>query len=489
MKRVIFVFAVLLLTQIQIFAQNDVDALRYSSLVFGGSARYVGLAGAFGAVGADFSTLSSNPAGLGLYKTSEFLISPSLYIGKTTSEYNGMNADDMKYNFNLGNIGIILAGPAGPAAKNAGWQNFQFGIGLNRTNNFNNRMLVEGNNYSSSILDTWKQYANGNIADNLNSFDTRLAYDTWLLDIDSLNPDYSHYKTAVPAGGVMQRKSMTSWGSMNEWVISVGANYDDKLYLGATVGFPFLRYFEQSTYSETALADSLPFDKFRQMNINNDLQTNGSGVNFKFGLIFQPVDFIRLGAALHTPTYFYNMHDSYSTTVNSAFDNGDKYTSSSPDGTFDYKLTTPMRVIGSVAFLIGKMGLVSADYELVDYSEARLRSSHAEDFFSANDSIRSKYTAAGNLRVGTEWRFNQFSIRGGYASYGSPFKSGINDAAQTMYTFGLGIRQQDYFLDFTYEYTSSKEDYYLYDSNLAPLNPVKNKLVSQNFILTLGCKF
>ena len=50
------------------FAQNEEDALRYSNLHFGGTARYIGVSGAFGALGADISVLSVNPAGMARYK-------------------------------------------------------------------------------------------------------------------------------------------------------------------------------------------------------------------------------------------------------------------------------------------------------------------------------------------------------------------------------------------------------------------------------------
>lgn len=148
-----------------------------------------------------------------------------------------------------------------------------------------------------------------------------------------------------------------------------------------------------------------------------------------------------------------------------------------------------MRMMGSVAFIVGKMGLISADYEYVDYSEARLRSDNADDFFDANDAIRSSYTAAHVVRVGTEWRYEQFSFRGGYGMYGSPFKSGLNDGGKTTYSLGLGIREEGYFIDFAYLRTMAKEDYYLYEISPSLLNPVKNDFLTQSFMMTLGLKF
>ncbi|HRY33265.1 MAG TPA: hypothetical protein P5531_09895 [Bacteroidales bacterium] len=489
MRKTAFILLLALFSHGLLSAQNEDDALRYSYLTFGGTARSLGVAGAFGALGADFSTLSVNPAGIGLYKKSEFSFSPSMYVGKTSTRYTGTTYDDTRYNFNFGNLGLILTSTTNTATSQAGWKNIQFGLGINRTNNFNVRMVVEGENKQSSMLDTWVKYANGTHIDNLNAFDLNLAYWTYLLNPDSMSGLPNQYTSAAPAGGVMQRLALNATGSMNEWVMSMGANYDDKLYIGATLGFPFLQYTEDRTYNEEALDETTGFDQFRSFTYHQHLDVDGSGFNFKFGLIFKPTDFMRIGAAIHTPTYFYNMRETYSSSVKSSFDNGDNYKENSPEGKYDYKLNTPMRAIGSIAFIIGKHGLVSADYEFVDYSESRFRSSDAEVYFDVNDAIRNKYTTAGNLRLGTEWRLNEFNIRGGMALYDSPFKSSINDAARTSYTFGLGMRQATYFLDFAYVYTTSEEDYYLYDASIAPLQPSKNTNTNQQFVMTLGFKF
>ena len=124
-------------------AQNEVDALRYSQLNFGGTtARSAAMAGSFGALGADFSTLSTNPAGIGIYRRSEFTITPSFFNQSTTSNLNGTSLNDSKPNFSFGNVGIVFA-HYDPDNKN-GWKGFSFGFGYNRTNDFNNRIRCKG---------------------------------------------------------------------------------------------------------------------------------------------------------------------------------------------------------------------------------------------------------------------------------------------------------------------------------------------------------
>lgn len=463
-------------------AQNDVDALRYSMIGFGGTARYSSMAGAFGAIGADFSTLSVNPAGIGVYRKNEFTFTPSVYTGKTSATYNGNKAEDLKYNFNFSNVGLVYAIKTNNQDKD-GWKSVNFGFGVNRYNNFHNRLLIEGSNGSSSLMDVYRNASQGLKPDQLDAFSTLLAYNTYLIDTNGATSYFSN----VPSGGILQTKSVETRGAMQEMVLTLGANYNNKLYIGGTFGFPYLRYIEESTYKEFDKGDTLPV--FNNFTLNQDLTTTGSGFNFKFGLIYVPIDLemlkVKIGAAVHTPTFF-AMHDEWSSQISSSFDSGQKYSDKSPAGTYNYSLTTPMRAIGSLAVQIGKYGTISADYEFVDYSEARLRSK-TEKYFDQNDLIQNKYTATSNIRLGAEAVLGLFSIRGGYAIYGSPYKSGLNDAKRTAITGGFGIIDKNYFIDFGYVYSKSKENYFLY--NLDGMNPANLEKVTHNFLITLGFKF
>ncbi len=487
MKTMMKLLLIAVVPSLSAMAQNEVDALRYSQTTIGGTARYVSMAGAFGALGGDFSTLSTNPASIGIYKKSEFTFSPSIFFGATSSLYNNESREDYKYNFNLGNLGLVtvlynrrLVKDDKSEKKPAGWLNCQFGFGINRINNFNNRVLIEGPSKTSSLLHNYLDYAQGIVPGDLNSFDAGIAYDTYLLDTLG---SATNYICAVPDGGVLQRKSITTSGSMNEFVMTFGGNYSEKLYIGGTIGVPYIRYIEESEYVEKDKGDTI--NNFKEFTLNQYLSTYGEGINFKFGLIYRVTDFLRLGAAVHTPTFF-KMEDNWHSSISSSFDNGNSYTSYSPNGKYDYHLETPFKAIGSIGFVIGKIGLLSADYEYVDYSQARLRAGDYS-FIDENDAVQSKYTATSNLRVGGEVRLEPISLRAGYALYGSPYRSGINDAQATSLSFGIGIRDKDYFFDLAYVHTQYSEDYYLYNPDY--VNAVKNTLTKQTFIATLGFKF
>ncbi|MDD3878264.1 MAG: hypothetical protein PHT69_16720 [Bacteroidales bacterium] len=482
MKNLKIITLAFVLLSIYSYGQNEIDALRYSFINYGGTARYVGMGGAFGALGADFSTLSTNPAGLGVFRSSEFSFSPSIYTEKSLATHYGKGSEDLKYNFNLGNLGFISAFKLRrPHEEGPGWEYINFGFGVNRYANYHSRILLEGDNWENSLMTDYLERALGKNPEDFDPFGTQLAWETYLLDpIDSSGTNYG---SAVPVGGgVRQSKSITKTGAINELVISLAGNYDDKFYIGGTLGFPFVRFNESSTYREE---DIDTISNFKSFTLNEDLMTSGSGVNFKLGMIYKPIEFVRIGAAVHTPTFF-TMKDEYSRVMQSYFDNGNNYSATSPDGKFDYELTTPMRVIGSLAFIIGEYGLLSADYEFVDYSEARLRSKSYK-FFDENEAIQMNYKAQSNIRIGGEVRLDPINIRGGYALYGSPYNKGLNDAEKTSISFGVGIRDKHYFLDVAYVYSECSEDYYLYNPNL--VKPSNIKLTSNNIILTLGLKF
>lgn len=478
MKKILaFISGFVLLSEIG-FSQNEIDALRYSQLSFGGTAKYMGMSGAYTALGGDESVLSSNPAGIGLYKKSEITFSPSIYKGETTSKFFGSSQNDFKFNFNFSNLGFVGTYLFPDKAKSSGWSSINFGFGYNRLNNYHNRVAILGTNPLNSIRDQYMHNAIGNTPKQLDAFSTSLAYNTWLIDTIG---NETTYVAAFVGAGEKQQKTITSVGAMNELTFSLGGNYNDMLYIGGTIGVPSVRYIEESTYKEMNHKDTT--SDFKSITIYDNLKTTGTGFNAKLGFIYRPFDWIRIGGAVHSPTFF-SMHDGWTSTFKTSFAN-ETFDSKSPDGSYDYELTTPMRLLGGLAFVIGKYGVISADYEYVDYSEARLRASD-NVFGEVNDAISQNYRAAGNLRLGAELNLAPFSIRGGVSLYDSPFKNNLNDGNRNSISLGFGMRQESYFVDIAYVYTSSKDKYYMYD---LIREPAYNSYFKHNIVATLGFRF
>jgi hypothetical protein len=513
MKKVIKSFSLLAtcfcLSEI-VYAQGDIDAIRYSSQSITGTARSLSMAGAFGALGADFTTLSTNPAGIALYKRSEFTITPALENRITSSDYLGMNAIDNKLRFNLGNLGIVWAFPK--EKKNSAWKGFAFGMGYNRLNSFHSRSFYQGVNTQNSLLDSYVEEAMGNDPNQLYNnypYSSGLAYEAYAIDVygnDTMNyfsviPDSTIGKT--PTYGELQRRTKETYGLNGEIVLSFGGNYNDKVYWGVTLGFPYVRYHEDVFYEERDHNNSIEFDSangngayaqaynFSSFGLVQSLYTYGNGFNAKFGLIFKPIDVLRLGVAIHTPAW-YNMHDEYATTMMTSFENGNNYSYDSPLGTYNYDLTTPFRAIGSAAFIFRQTGLISVDYEYVDYTTAKL---HAHDYSFADENyiIKNSYAQQHNLRAGVEYKAGILSVRGGYGFSTGVFKKGVSstdtDQHKNTYSGGLGIREEKYFVDFGYSYSKSNEFYRPYTLENQVVQGVTSEITDHRFLLTVGFRF
>lgn len=471
---IVFLFASTVL-----FAQNEVDALRYSQNFYGGTARYMSMGGAFGALGADFSTMSTNPAGVGVFRSSKFSFTPSMSYNKINSKYYGNNIEDNAYNLNINNIAYVKS--INTEQENTGWMNINYAVGYNRINDFNQNIIIEGTNNNSSLLDYFVDAAN---AGDINS--AGLFIDADAIYFDSTSNKYlSDY---VGSGyGELQNKSIRTNGRMGEYYFSFGANYTHKLYLGATLGYQHVLYEENSDYFETDINNNIP--NLVSFNYHNHLLTKGDGFNFKFGAIYKPIYWMRIGAAVHTPTFF-DLTDEYYSSVEATIDyveGTDVNTSEEPIRNFNYQLTSSAKVIASLAFIIKKSAIISVDYEYLDYSSSRLR---ADDytFTNENANISSRYTSTGNLKVGAEYKFGPFNFRGGYAYYGSPYVSSEanHDATYSLYSGGLGISQGNYSFDMAFVHSTQSQKYFLYGESSSQVN-LDSK--SNKIMATFGIKF
>lgn len=452
-----------------VYAQTDDDALRYSLPYLSGNARYVGIGGAFGALGGNLSTMSSNPAGIGMYNVSEASVSPGLTIDKTFSNYQGgSQQEDLQTRGNFGNFGIVGVVYEGSKLTND-WRKVQLGFGFNRLNNFNNRTFISGKNTVNSQLDAWTDDMNNGYN---SAYSSSLAYDLAYINYDTAAGNY--YNIFYPFNGT-QKKDIQTSGYVNEMTFSIGGNYSDILYLGMTVGVPFLRYYSDSKYTETKGSDSYDFYEH--------LSTEGYGINAKFGAIVRATDFLRVGLAYHTPTK-YMVKDHYNTSM---YDPVYNYPAYSPNSEYDYDIYTPDKFVGSLGFIIGKIAAIGVEYEFVNYSKMKMHPT--SDFEDVNATIKESYHSTGNLKIGAEVNLAAFRLRAGYNYYGSPYKnSDINDWSGSAYTAGLGFNVTDgVTFDVGYVYTQRNYDYFLYSRSYVP--PAKIEGKEHQIIATLGFKF
>jgi hypothetical protein len=489
MKKLIILLIFSLTSLSAVFSQTASDALRYSRIFYSGTSRFQGMAGSFGALGADFSVVATNPAGLGLYKSSEITFTPSVSINPTTSDYNLETATDTRTVFAVGNFGFVFNIKPNKKSSSNGLNSFSFAFGMNRQNDYNANVFMEGLNNSSSLMTDYTNTLNnqpGITYDQINvkyPFDIALATNANLIYYDST---FHQFMCDAPNGGVIQRKYLSTWGSINEFAFSWAGNLGDQLYFGATLGVPVLRYYEESTYQEFKNDPSIPY--FQSLTYGQYLETHGAGINFKAGVIYRPADWVRIGAAIHTPTYYGNMRDQWSSYMSADLGSIESIPQYSPTGYYNYHMTTPFRAIGSIGFVISQYGLLNAEYEYANYNQARFHSSESStEFNDVNDEIKSSFTAPVNIRFGTEWRIENFRIRGGFGYYGQPYKSGINTGEKYVASGGFGYRSKHFFGDITYTWSKMNQDYYFYDRNL--VNPSHNTYSNNIIMTTFGFRF
>mgnify|MGYP001159323390 CR=1 FL=1 len=451
--------------QLTTHAQNQLDALRYSNLNYNGSARFNAMGGAFTAIGGDFSSTVLNPAGIGVYRSSELTFSPTFLQTNNDARFYNNPTEEGRLNFNIGSIGYVAV----KEMDQNGWKSLNFGIGYSRTNSFSR----EYNLRSSGINDmTSLIYSHTNTLNTLQNPITQdqitarypaeigPAYETFLLDeIGNGFYDVRFWD----ASGIAKSYDVINRGGSGDLNLTVGGNYKDKLYVGAAVAFSIVNFNEQTTYREDMIysspADSTQvaagFPRSTDFTRKSTLDVSGAGVNLKLGVIYRPVDFVRLGASIQSPTWL-SLDETFSNSYESNFENGENYFFDY-FSEFSYRIHTPWRTNLGLGLILGKKAIFSADYEYLNYSNARIRDAIDPivefGFDEANQEIKKDFSRAHNVRFGLEYRINApYSLRAGFRYNDNPLNDQIaDDLSSRTFSLGGGYKNENgVFVDFAY---------------------------------------
>lgn len=507
-------------------AQATFDVLKLSETELNGTARYMSMAGAYGAVGGDVSAISQNPGGIGIYRSSDIGVTMNLNFQKTQTP--GDKLTDTKFMFN--NVGYV----GSMKIDSEVFKYFNWGFSFNRINSFNRR-YQGGYTIGHSITNK--------IADNLNA-------GNWT-DVDLSTSSYGdnniYYECNAPWLGILAYQSYlingTSDGSLqglagagttgkanyyvdesghtDEYNITLGGNFSNKVYWGLNFGITDLDFDSYQYYGEDLdnayiynyLTNDGRVDQgYAGFDFQSYQETRGTGYNFKMGLIVKPINELRIGAAFHTPTY-YQMKDLYK--VQSGFDllldNDDEgfsdKTETGVKGYYDeyrYTIKTPWRFIGSLAVVPNSKGLISMDYEYVGANTMRCGDEDGGNYYDTESKIKNQLQPSHILRVGAEYRVTpNVSLRAGYSYQTSPVKDEVKEKADEyvdvvssnyMYqydksnqyiTAGLGYRYQKFYLDLAYVHQARKSQYHAYPGEIGEEVKDNNNKVA----LTLGFRF
>jgi hypothetical protein len=490
-----FIAALLLLSSSS-FSQNvptDVSAL-WSQTGVSGTARTVGSAGAYGSVGADMGCITINPAGLGLYRTTDFAITPLLQIGSSQSVYNGSNTFAHKLSPGLAQGGFVFTKLyKKPADKNemgftsSPIRSFSFALNFQQQNIFNRSQQYAANNTTQSMIDGYASQLNGagpSMA-YLIPPEVQIAQYANLIGQNSNGSYYSNFKAPVTQQGDIETR-----GSVNRIDAAFGLNFLDKVYFGIDLAVPILGYSLSNDFSETAV-NSNPIG-ITGYSLSTVITETGYGFNGIIGLIYRPLPWMRIGAAYHLPTW-YTIHEGYSIALAD-----DSATYSTPDGglaPFQYGLRTPMKGDFSASFYYKQYGFISIDYDMQNLGASRIHipndSLQVEPYY--NQQIAGTFKLTHTIHAGLEAAIKIVRLRAGYAFSTSPYKNGqqyipmsagYNDV-KNAFTMGIGVRLTHFYADLAYVYAWSKDGSYQLTNTL----PVNNRNYTSTLLLTLGWKF
>lgn len=499
-------------------AQTQYDATRLTGSELNGTARFVGMGGAMGALGADISTIGTNPAGIGLFRSND--ISTSLSWNSFSTNNDAFDTSRNRMSFDQ--IGFVYAYKFG---NETSLRYVNFGFNYHKSKNFNREFNSAAN---LGGLSQTQQMANMMSSFPASTLDDIYDYG----DVEGLPNPYAPSAT-YPYLGVMGVRSglvgvnaagqAIGWygdtnaywsrerGGLEDYDFNISLNVKDRMYFGFTLGFTNVDYTRDTYYTED-IYDG-PHDGYYEL--ENYYRQTGVGVDMKLGAIFRPIEDspFRFGVAIHTPKWF-DLTERYTarTVSHLSYDSGAEifdateaiYDYVDGDNLRDYRLTTPWKFNVSAGTTIGNAVAVGAEYEYQDYSTSNLEYDDGYEMTDQNSYIDEDLKGVHTLRLGLEARVApQFSLRVGYNFTSAPFKTTAykalyNDDMRTDVEFenifkrntvtaGLGYRGSYFYADLAYKYDLYKSDFYEFSAE--ELAPCKNDNNRHQVLLTLGVRF
>lgn len=529
---------------------SDLFELSQTQFNFG-TARAMAMAGAFTSLGADLSSMSINPAGLGMYRHNDISITPMMSFVRSSSNADpyGRNKRDR---FAMANVGIVTNVYEG----SGNLVSINLGFGYNRIADLNYDYSYQRWGQAATIGDAYARQLNwagmskndfytNNGAGNWNwdyipadLFNAALAYRGFLVDqVDAADPSTWQPTWVGNNADIAHFTTMRSRGSIGEYALSLGANINNKLYIGATLGIQSVYQHKYIDYAEEFFYDDgvgTAADGHGQSGLdyqllwwklNQDVVINGSGINFKAGFVYRPFTNLRIGAAIHTPTYYTLDYKFQSSAAGLAYANNNSDPNVQPDsqgfistatdnnmtsplivdeGPNNWSFVSPTRLLLGASYSFGDRAVISVDYERDWYNGIRMKDNPLGDTFRAgyDDTFRNNLKGASILRIGAEFKpLPALALRAGYGYSGSAFKddnvffSSPVIKQTTYYGAGVGFAlAPGVILDVAYQYLSSKTtDYYLFyvqdNEGLAESARYNTTFTRHNVAMTLGFRF
>lgn len=509
-------------------AQTVYDAVNVADKDINGTARFVGMGGAMSALGGDISTMSTNPAGIGIYRNNDIAFTMGYNVNSTSQNFAGTQSSANKYRFTLDNAGVVIAAKIGDRTP---LRYANFGFSYRKSKNFYKNTSMAGNGkfvlggLSQSFLmaslsdglkgDDWDKgnhYTNNNIG-----WLSALGYDAYITDFDNSG----YYTSKAGTNAYMREFRSVERGSMDEYNFNVAFNTNDRFYFGLTLSAHDVNYRKYSYYDEdwNNSAEGYVLESYNSL--------DGQGIDAKFGMIVRPFEEapLKLGFAVHTPTFYNLTYTTGAAITSDVFDlPTDTETTSHTVDTYEelgnrdmersFHLRTPWLFNVSMGLTVGRQFALDAEYEYKDYKSMKFfdEDGYAAPFGTENSEVKNCLKHVNAFRVGAEFKpMSQFAIRAGYnyqsAIYNSqtavkylPLNSintdtdFLNTHHLNTLTLGTGYRSGNVYVDLAYKYDLQKGDFYpFYNENTADVIEVPEAVRITNnrhkVMMTVGFRF
>lgn len=477
-------------------SQGVEEMIRLNDIQKGATARSLAVGGAMSALGADFSTASSNPAGIGLFRSGEITVTPGLHYNISDATYQGNADDEFKATPMLSQFGVVFHNWR---SDKRALRNINYGFGYNRMANYNQNRLYSGINADNSLIDYFLEQANGltttEIFDSF-PFSAALSLNTGVVrPLAGTTTEYSSLYHVVEAAGtdvsLEQMERISSAGGYDEFSFSAAFNFSDTWYLGFKVGFPTYSFDNVYRYTETDIDEVVP--EFANYRYQIEETIEGSGFNGSIGVIYRINNQLRAGLQIESPTII-AMEATFLALMESDLDDLGEFSDSSGQGLFGYDAITPARINAGISYLYRK-GFVSADVGLVPAGWSRYNFSDRGDQTilnfeqELNREIGNALTLQPSIRVGSEYvPADRWRLRAGLAYLMSPTQDKDLYGNRINYSIGTGYRLNRLFLDLTGVLSNNSTEYLPYSLSEQNVDPVLFESSTVSLLLTVGWK-
>ncbi len=526
------------------YAQTAYDALMFSENEYEGTARTMAMGNAFTALGGDLGSIGINPAGSAVAGYSQVTLTPGLTISTSTTKgvspyqdgslpYFERQMKSSMTSFNMPNLGATFDFQTG---RKSGLKNITIGILANKTASWDEDVYARGMNNTTSFMGSMAYDAtiSGLTGTELNAQDAYfnnlpwrevVGYQSGMISTFGNYDDqfvgasevvYDNGEISL-GGPIDQSYGRRVKGGKYDLVINVGANISDFIYIGANFGMTTIDYSYREYFKEVA-GDPSDFEigltggetiYFNDMRYKYDYSASGMGYYGKFGVIITPGGGLRIGAAIQTPT-INNISEGWQQSGETSYtDSRYNAYATSPYGEGSYRMVSPYRANFGLAYALGQLAVISADYEFCDYSTMKYKGAgYDRDYFEAvNEEIREYFKTSHALRIGAEIKpLAVLAVRAGYGLTTTPEKFAYESKGAPIIktqnvSLGLGYSsKKSFFADLAVRKTFLQDEYfmpyadYMYDADgyivengFAP--EILNKRGLWKVALTLGWRF